>query len=252
MKKSGSPRQGEIVVCKIKKLHPNSAFAEMLDYDTEGMIHVSEVAKKWVRDIREFVREGQFVVCKVMRIEENTISLSVKRVHKDEANRKLSEFKRERRAEKLLEQAAKLQKKDLKKAYEEVGEILEEGFGNLQKSFEIAFKNPELLTKKGVPKKWADSLIEIANKSYIEKTYTAKGRLKLVSYSPDGVEVIKKILKKASGEGFKVTYVSAPIYEISGQGKNIKELEQKLSSTAEDIIKDMEKAGGEGSFEAEK
>lgn len=252
LKKSGNPRQGEMVVCRITKVHPNSAFARILDYDMDGMIHVSEVAKKWVRDIRTFVKEGQFVVCRVMKMEERTISLSIKRVHRDEANRKLGEFKRERRAEKLLEQAAKIQKKTLEQAYQEVGEILEEGFGNLQKSFETAFKNPELLKSKGVPQKWVEALVEIAKKSYIEKTYTVKGMLELVSYSPDGVEVIQKALKRAEDAGFSVTYISAPMYELVGTGKNIRELEQNLETTAGEIVKDIEKSGGEGSFQPEK
>ena len=252
MRKSGSPRYGELVVCRITKVHPNSVFARILDYNADGMIHVSEVAKKWVRDIREFVKEGQFVVCKVMRLEDHTISLSIKRVHKDEANRKLGEFKRERRGEKLLEQAAKLQKKSLDQAYQEVGETLEEGFGTLQKVFETAFKNPDLLKKKGVPKKWLDSLVEIAKRSYIEKVYTVKGKLELVSYSPQGLDVIRKALKRARDAGFSVSYVSAPLYEISGTGKNIRELESRLTGLAEEIVKEVEKSGGEGKFLPEK
>ena len=232
MRKSGSPRNGEVVVCRIEKIHPNSAFAQILDYNTVGMIHVSEVAKKWIRDIRDFIKENQFVVCKVMKLEERTISLSIKRVHRDEANRKLGEFKRERRAEKLFEQAAKLQKKGLDDAYKEVGEVLEEGFGTLQKVLETAFKNPELLEKKGVPKKWVDSLVEIAKKSYTEKVYTVRGRLELVSYSPDGVDIIRKALKKGLISGRGPTGVAAAALYITSAMHGEKKTQKEVADVA--------------------
>ena len=252
MRKVGTPRKWELVICRIKKIHPNSAFAELIEYKTTGMIHVSEVAKKWVRDIREFLKENQYVVCKVMGTDEQTITLSVKRVHKDEANRKLNEFKREKRAEKMFEQAAKSLKKELEEAYKEVGYMLVENFGSLLKVFETALKNPDLLERKKVPKAWRDALTKIAKKSYIEKTYTIKGKLMLVSYQSSGVSVIKDVLKKAEAAGFEARYISAPKYEIVGKGKSYKELEAKIQETGAALVKEIEKSGGEGSFSIEK
>lgn len=250
MRKSGKPKSKELVICRIIKLYPNSAYAELIEYkDLKGMIHVSEVAKKWVRDIRNFLRENQHVVCRVLGVEDHSVSLSVKRVHKDEANRKLNEFKKEKRAEKLLEMAGKGLGKDLEAAYKEVGYKLQEEFGPLQKAFETAFKNPELLTRKGIPKKWADAMVEIAKKSFVEKTYTATGSLRLVCYQPDGIEVIKKALDKAEKDGMKVRYLSAPKYEISHSGKSYKDVESSLEEAAKEIVKAIEKSGGEASFE---
>ena len=90
-------------MCQILKIHPNSAIAKLVEYKKTGLIHVSEVASKWVRDIREFIKENQFVVCRVMEINENGIYLSIKRVSKGQANSKLNEFKKERKSEKMLE-----------------------------------------------------------------------------------------------------------------------------------------------------
>ncbi|MFQ5647915.1 MAG: S1 RNA-binding domain-containing protein [Candidatus Aenigmatarchaeota archaeon] len=252
MRKRGKPNRGEMVICRITKIHPNSAFAELIEYKATGMIHASEVAKKWVRDIREFLKKNQYVVCRVMGTEDHTIALSVKRVHRDEANRKLNEFKRERRAEKMFEQAAKSFKKSLEEAYEEVGYTLIEGFGSLVRVFEACLKHPDLLARKAVPKAWQDALMAVAQKSYVEKTFTIKARLKLVSYQPDGVEVIKGVLKKAADAGFQVRYISAPAYEIVGKGKNYKELEARIEAMGAALVKEIEKTGGEGSFSMEK
>lgn len=249
MKKHGRPSVGELVICKITKIHPNSAFAKLIEYDTNGMIHVSEVALKWVRDIRDFLKENQYVVCRVMRIEGDSISLSVKRVRKEDAERRLNEFKRENKAEKMLELVGKKLKKSLSETYEEVGYKLQEEFGSLVKAFEFALKNPDLLKSKGIPKNWIDALTEIAKKSYSEKVYEVKAKLNLVCYQSDGVDVIKSILSDVEGDGLEVKYISAPEYMLVGKGKNYKEIETKIRNAAENIVKEVKKQKGECSFE---
>lgn len=246
------PRKYELVICRIKNINPHSAVAKIVEYDTTGMIHVSEVASRWVRNIKEFIKENQYVVCRVMRSEPGNISLSIKRVKPAEASRKLNEFKREKRSEKLLEMAAKSINKSLEEAKREIGRLLKEEFGSFTKTFDMAFKNPELLSKKGVPGKWAEAIIEIAKKNYSEKVFVVKGDLELVSYRPDGIEVIRNVLKKAKDSGLKVSYISAPKYTISGSGKNFKEISSKVEEMGNEIVKSLEKDGGKASFEMEK
>ena len=249
MKKHGRPHRGELVICKITKIHPNSAFAELIEYNTTGMIHVSEVALKWVRDIRNFLKENQHIVCKVMRVDIDGISLSVKRVRREDSDRKLSEFKRENKAEKMLEMAGKKMDKDLEQTYNEVGYKLNEEFGSLVKAFDFAFKDPELLKSKGIPKPWIDVLTEIAKKSFSEKVYEVKALLNIMCYQSDGIEVIKKILTGIEGDGIEVKYISAPEYILVGKGKNYKQIETKIREAAEKITKEVKKQKGECSFE---
>ncbi len=247
MRKKGLPSPRELVICRIEKLHPNSAIATLIEYNRTGMIHVSEVARKWVRDIREFLKEKQHVVCLVMRVEGDNILLSVKRVNEKDAARKLSQFNREKKAEKMLEIAAQSMKKTLDQAYEEAGYKLLEEFGSLIKSFETALSNPALLTEKGVPEKWAAALAEIAKRKLVEKEYAAKAVLNLTSYAPNGIELIRDAL--SSVKGFKVKYISAPKYILTGTGKSYKELRAGLTEAAEAVCKKVQQAGGEASFE---
>jgi len=246
--KRGIPERGELVVCRILKLHPNSAEAMLLEYEKQGMIHVSEVASRWVRDIREFLKENQYVVCRVLDTDTRGISLSIKRVRWEDGNRKLNEFKRERKAEAILEQVAKSLKKTRKQAFQEVGFLLQEEFGSIAKAFEVAVKNPLLLKKKGVPSVWEKAIKSFAEKRFGEKTYQLKGKLELFCYSPDGIDIIKKALLPAKRKGFEIQYVSAPRYSIIGKGKNIKKLRASLQQEGEAIIKAVEKEGGEGKF----
>ncbi|UCD03431.1 MAG: S1 RNA-binding domain-containing protein [Candidatus Aenigmatarchaeota archaeon] len=250
MRKLGRPEREELVVCEITRINPNSVYARLLEYKMSGMIHVSEVAKRWVRDIREFVKERQLVVCKVIRVEGNDISLSIKRVNRNQADRRLQEFKRERNAEKFLEQIAKQFKKSLDEAYDEVGHDLQDNFGSLNKTFEIALKNPELIKEKGIDAKWALAIIEIAQKNFVEKRYEVKAALNLKSYASDGVEVIKKALLDAADKGLDVKYISAPRYQITGRGKDIKKVRELVETACEDVVRAV-KASGEASFALE-
>jgi translation initiation factor 2 subunit 1 len=249
--KGRSPKYGELVVCRVSKINPHSAIVQIIEYDTSGLIHVSEVASRWVRDIREFIRENQYIVCRVIDVRPEGIALSLKRVHREDTARKLNEFKREKRTEKLLEMAGKDLGKTLEQTKDEIGDHIIEEFGSYTKLFEIAVKTPDLLTRKGLSDKWAKAIIEIARKNYSEKTFIVKGRLKLSTTAPDGIDIIKKLLLKAKGRGLEVQYISAPKYVLVGEGKNYKEVEAQVRTAGEDIAREFSKHG-EAAFEMEK
>jgi len=245
------PKRWELVVCRIKKINPHSALAYLVEYERMGLIHVSEVASRWVRDIREFIKENQYVVCRVMDADREHISLSLKRVYREDTTRKLNEFKRERRSEKLIEMCAKILKKSMEDVRKEIIPVLIEEFGSLTKTFEIALKNPDLLKRKRIPEKWVSAIIDIAKKNYADKIFSVNGKLNLITHKPDGIEIIKKVLLKAKKQGLEVQYVSAPKYILIGRGKNYREVENKVRTIGEGIAKEFEKEG-EASFELEK
>jgi translation initiation factor 2 subunit 1 len=253
MKKQGYPRRDEMVVCKIVKIHPNSAFAELVEYDNKtGMIHVSEVASRWVRNIREFLKEDSYIVCKVIMVEGENISLSVKRVHKEQSTSKLNEFNRDKKSEKMLELAAKSIDKTLEEAYDEVGFEMQEQFGSMTKAFEVAVKNPDLMVRKGFKDPWLKALTEIAKKSIGDKIHEVKAKLELACYSPDGVEIIKKALANAmKGKDVEIKYISAPHYTLVGRGKNYREIRKLIEDTAGAIVAEINKHKGQCQFNIE-
>ena len=63
------PEVGEYVVGTISRVESHGAYAILDEYNkSEGMIHISEVAASWVRNIRNFVRERQKIVAKVLNV----------------------------------------------------------------------------------------------------------------------------------------------------------------------------------------
>ncbi len=248
------PEPGELVIGRITKVNPFSAYVALEEYPgVEGMIHISEVARKWIKDIRDFVKPDQTVVVRVMKVEPDKghVALSMKRVSDSEASAKIKEVRREQRAEKMLEQAAREMKVSLDDAYRHVGFGLQEAFGELWKGFEHALTpaGRELLEKKGIDKKWIDALAKIAEKSIIIKEVELKGTVQLTCPAPDGVEAIKAALEKARKSGCRVHYISAPKYSLSLTTKDAKKGEKQLQEAAEAAIVAVRAAGGDGSFQ---
>lgn len=250
-KRKGLPEWGELVLCIVKRITPYAAWCGLEEYPTvEGMIHISEVSGKWVHDIREFVKLNKQYIAKVVKIDyqKNLVELSLKRVNKYEEKEKMNVFRREQRAEKMLEQAAKEFGKNLDQSYDEVGYLLQDKFGELFVAFEEAKKGSEYLVKKGVPENWAVVLVKIADASFQEKEVAIKADVELRSFAKDGVEKIKEVLSGLQKNGITVKYISAPRYRVELSGKDPKATEKKLVESLEAAMKQMKNSEGEGIY----
>ncbi len=74
---------GSIVEGKVTGITNFGAFVELPEGKT-GMVHISEVASVYVKEIRDFVTVGQAVKVKVLTIgEDGKISLSIKRAQEN-------------------------------------------------------------------------------------------------------------------------------------------------------------------------
>ncbi|MEM5812593.1 MAG: hypothetical protein QW286_02640, partial [Candidatus Aenigmatarchaeota archaeon] len=84
---------------------------------------------------------------------------------------------------------------------------------------------------------------------YSEKTYEIRAELNIISYSPDGVEIIKRALLKAATEnGVEVKYISTPKYMVISRGKNYKEIKAVLEKAVKSIADDITKQKGECTY----
>jgi len=251
-KKGEWPRKGEIVLGTVIRVNPFSAFVALDEYNNkEGMIHISEIAGKWVRDIRKFVRVGQKIVVLVMRVdkEKNHVTLSLKRVKKYDTDKKMKEYKRELKAEKMLKVLAEKANISLDKAYKEIGYQLQDIFGEMFKAFQMSLteKDYEILLKKGIPEKWAKLIKSVAEEQMELKETTIKGLIELKCYKSDGINIIKKVLKDAKKKyDIDVKYISAPRYSLILKTKDAKLGEKKLREAGEEIINSIKNFDGEG------
>ncbi len=163
-RRSQWPSVDELVICTVKKVFPQGAFLTLDEYgDKEGMVHISEVASGWIRNIRDHVRENQKAVCRVLDVDSDRkkADLSIRRVKDGERRWKAQRIKLEQRAEKLLEIAAGKLGKSLDQAYEEAGFALQEKFGDIYLALESAAKSKDGIAGI-VDDSWAQVLNEVA------------------------------------------------------------------------------------------
>lgn len=253
MKRTEWPSEGDYVVVKIKRISNYGAVADLEEYNqTEGFIHISEVATSWVKNIRSFVSEAQIRVATVKRLDraKNTIDLSLRDVTPQQEKVKLEEWKKEKRADKLFERVCKDLKQDFKKSYVEIAPKLEKKFGDLYSAFEQSTISGEsAFDDVQISDSFKKAITSIAKDNISPPEVVIKGNLILSSLSGNGVETIKDALKKAEGKDIKLTYVSAPKYRIEVKAPDYDEAEKILAKATEAAISFIQKAGGEGSFE---
>jgi len=230
------PEQNELVLAVIKKILPYGAFCSLPEYNNrEAFLHISEVASRWIKNIHEFLSEGQRVVVKVHRTDKakNQIDVSLKRVNDEEKRKKLEQVGFEKRSQKLVEVALKESK--AKVTFVDIKEKIEEEYGDLYTCLkECSEKGDTALKDIDIPKQLKASIVEIAKKNIKKPIISVGGVIKLTCTGPDGVETIKKILS-VKEKGVDISYLGAPRYKIIVKSSDYKSGEKKLSSILESI-----------------
>src|SRR5690606_13002087 len=131
------PEDGELVVCTVADVKDFAAFVTLDEYNgRRGLIPISEIARGWIKYIRDYIREGQKVVCKVLNVDPSRghIDLSLKDVNEHQRREKIHEWKNEQKAakwigfaseasgadEKIIEEAIYREYGQLYPAYEDI------------------------------------------------------------------------------------------------------------------------------------
>jgi translation initiation factor 2 subunit 1 len=254
------PEVGDLVVATIQEVTDFGAYAKLDEYDKQGLLHISEVSSSWIRNIRDFIREGQKVVLKVLRVdaEKGHIDLSLRRVTKRERIEKIMSWKRERKAETLLRSVAEKMGLPLEEVLEKAGAPIEKEYG-LYEGFEKVVKEGKtVLTKIGVPEKIAIAIAEIADERMRVPMVKVKGIVELRSMKPEGVKIIKeaflnaKKAEKSKDVKLRFYVVAAPKYAIEVMADNYKHAEAILQKVGENVVSHVVKAGGQGTLRREK
>ncbi len=257
------PDVGELVVATVKQVFEYGAYLILDEYNSmEAYLPWSEVASKWVRNIRDVIREGQKVVVKVIRVNRRNkqVDVSLKRVFDNERRRKMLEWKRAVRAEKILELAAKKIGKTLDEAYEKAGWKLEDYYGEIYAGLEQAvMRGPEGLKEAGIEEPWLSALYEEATRHIEVKKVKITGTLTLRSLSPDGVNRIRRVLSEPLSKlsldentSIRVYTAGAPRYKIEVTSTDYKTAEKVLASYIRSAEKLSKKLSVEFGFERDR
>lgn len=250
------PEVGDLVIATVETVIDYGAYVKLDEYDKGGLVHISEVSSSWVRNIRDYIREGQKVVLKVLRVDEEKghVDLSLKRVTKREKMEKMLSWKRERKAEALLRNVAEKTGLSFEEVYEKAAMLMEREYGLYEGFEKVAREGADALTEIGVPEELAAAFAKVAKERIRSLMVKVKGLVELRCLRPDGVRVIKEaFLNAKKAERFKDVKVrfyviSAPRYCIEVLAENYKRAETVLQRVAENVIANVVKAGGYGTF----
>jgi Translation initiation factor 2, alpha subunit (eIF-2alpha) len=253
IKRTGYPSVGEIVIGTVTRVLDFGAFVSLDEYENkEGMVHISEVASGWIKDIREHVKKGQKVVCKVLSVnpKRGHIDLSIKDVNERQRKEKIMEWKNEMSAFKWLEIAGnelKLSKEEIIK----IGKKLLKEYDSVYSAFEEAATEGHESLAKVVGEDFAKKMVEIARENLKPKRVKVKGYFEIKFLQSDGVERIRKIfedLKIEDNVSVEIYYIGAPKYRIVVEGEDYKVVESALKKIQPMYPKLVKKLGGECNF----
>jgi translation initiation factor 2 subunit 1 len=231
------------VFATVSQINPFGAYVTLDEYGGHrGFLHISEVSTGWVRNIDRYIKEGQKVVLKVIRVnpERDEIDCSLRQVSGEEKKQKLIQVKREAKARGVLDMVKKTL--SLQDDSEVRSKLLDE-FGSLYDALEtIARKKDAALSGLSLEKKYQQALMKILEERFKLPSVEVKGTFEISSPRPDGVDVIKRSLTKAMGQmpedvQVEITYGGAPRYYVKLRADNFKVAEKQLKMLAEGVSK---------------
>jgi len=216
--------EGDLVLCTVTKIVGTTVFVKT-DENQEGTIITSEISPGRIRNIRDYVVPNKKIVCKVLKVDNNHLYLSLRRVNTKEKKEVLEKAKQEKIASSILKTILK-EKSD--KIVEKIKEKEDSVYQFLQKC-KLNAKELEKYITTSEAKKICKIL---ADKK--EKVKQIKKEFNLSSKSSNGIKIIKNILLSCKGN-CKITYIAAGKYSIKIISNNYKKANQEINSALEKI-----------------
>ena len=257
------PREGEFIVGRISDIQHQYVYVDLIDYeglDTEevakGMVHISEISSRWVKNIRSFARVGQRTVFRVVRLdtEKGHIDLSLRRVNSAQKENRMKEWKYALKYENLLQFLVDATDLTLNDAYELIGFPVLENYYSYQETIEDLKENGKTILKniKNVSEDVKNTFLQIVNENVKISTVGITGKIKLSYNGENGVDLIKeslidakKIIKNTKeARNLKIYYIAAPHYRLEIVSKDYLDAENILSDVLEVIEAKVEKHNG--------
>ncbi|MDT7861248.1 MAG: translation initiation factor IF-2 subunit alpha [Saccharolobus sp.] len=244
------PSEGEILIATVRQVFDYGSYVTLDEYGgLQAFLPWSEVSSKWVKNIKDVLKENRKVVVKVIRVDrrKGTVDVSLKKVTDDERRKKNLQWKRLQRLDKILEIVSQKLKINEKEAWEQVAWRLEEKYADPFIAIEKAVKEGEkILLEAGVPEIWVKPLLEEASKHVEEKKVKVSELITIRTSDPLGVEKIKEVISKAIENieensdnilDIRIYTIGAPRYRVDIIGTDAKEVSGVLNNIISNLIK---------------
>jgi translation initiation factor 2 subunit 1 len=254
------PEVGELVIGVCSKLTDHGAYFEIFDYEKlgpeSGFVHISELSRTWVRNIRSHIREGQRAVAKILRVDaaRGEIDMSIRRVSEPQRRQKLNEFKQENRARGII--AVACEKVGI--PTETVEKILLTEFSSI---YDVLITTREgstkILTDLGISEEIAKEIQQLAIKELEPPMVQLTGIFKITCFESDGAVHLsnffksynKIFAKKHKGSKLNMQIISPPDYRCVIESVDWKTAENIWKNIQNEVKKSFSSYDAEYSFE---
>ncbi|MDE1823228.1 MAG: S1 RNA-binding domain-containing protein, partial [Candidatus Micrarchaeota archaeon] len=215
----------------ITKIMPHGAYCRLVEYNTDAYLPIAEVASGWIKNIHEFIKEGQQEVAKTIFVDQakRAVDVSLKKATTKDKKTKIDDYNFEKRSQgifnKAIETAGKAGeseaiKKEISKTtptYTELINDIYEGKDPLS-----AFND----------KQFRQSLYDLVFKTIKPKSYTVSYNMEMRSTDPKfGARKIKEILSEVEKIGVEVLYLGAPHYKLVSTDSSYPKAEAKIKES---------------------
>ncbi|MDJ0269879.1 MAG: S1 RNA-binding domain-containing protein [Aigarchaeota archaeon] len=243
------PEIGELVVGKVMRIDRFAAYLILEDYPgVEAFVHISEISLKWVRNIRDYLREGQRDVFKVIRINPKAlqVDVSLRRVSQRERTDKILAWKRKQKVAKILstlreragisdEEIAELIKKPLGDEVDKIYDVFEK----------ISEGEPASSFLPNLPEKIMQELEGLVRQKIKHKIAVIQGDLVMKCNGRNGAEAIRTTAREIEGlagkkEEVSITVKGSPHYLLrikAADQERAEELLEEVLRKAEELMK---------------
>jgi len=218
-------REGDVVLCTVREIVKTTVFVQ-IEGNGEGTIVTSEIAPGRIRNLRDYVSPGRKIVCKILRIDNGNINLSLRRVTSKEKKEVMDMHEKERNSLSILRSV-------LKGKAEEVADKIKSGsrIYNFLQNCRTNAKELERYMKK----EDAERVCKILQDKK-EKQVEVKKEFKLSSKKPNGIKIIKSSLEFCKGD-CDISYIAAGRYSIKFKAKDYKKANFEIFQALEKIEK---------------
>jgi translation initiation factor 2 subunit 1 len=219
------PKEGEVVIGKIKSLAEMGAYVELPEYNNmEGLVIYSELTRKRTRNVQKSVKVGGLEAFTALRVDEGRgyIDLSKKRTQQDEKLAAFDRYTKGKISHNILLSVAAKTGVGLGDIYEMFGWPAERAFGSIYRCFKEASNRKEALCESipasgVVTEEFLESVMVVVRNKFVVPKMKVRADVDLRCNRGDGVVVIRDVLVEVL-ETFRdvdIALISSPVFSLS-------------------------------------
>jgi len=240
------PNRNELVICKIDRIMDYGANVVFEEYPgIRGYVPLNQVAPRWIKNIRNFLKVGQIKVGKVLYINEQKqqVDISFSIVSDATENQKLNEWRQTKRVHQLIGLLAKETNKDPDLLWDSIVVPILESYNSVYDAFKdmIIYGKDSI---KEVPQELREDLYNIIKKNIVIAEKELAEQIKVTTNDPNGLEKIKVLFSNIPQEDkveTHLSYIGNGKYLLKTKARDYKKIEKYLDSVNVFLNKESKK-----------